>query len=493
MPIFGPMSRHRRRRCLRAVAAGHTIVGLSVILSASVHADAAATPKLSPCTLSGPLNLTHLEAECGHLSVPIAGAGPATGARIDVHLAVLRAPPAASPAPPVVFLAGGPGQAALQAAPLVAPTLRALREDRDVILIDQRGTGRSAAFDCDFSDAPHTDFADDAQRCLTRFPHPPEHFSTQRFIDDLEAVRVAFGHDRWQLLAVSYGTRVALAYAARHPDRIDRMVLDGVVHPDVALGSQHGPNLDHALTAHAKRCLSSDACQRQFGDLRPLVRSVIEAPHSRWPQSVANPRTGQREPIPNSAELVPAIIRFLSYQAEGFSLLPLLVHRAAHGAPDALLAQGLAIERSLRGTIHRGLELSVICSEDVPHFPDACPASWSLGCRMFEALKARCRHWPVPPAPPVSVGDLARAPPALLLSGALDPVTPPSDAERLRAALPHARHIVLPGQGHGVMARGNMPTHIRDFLKNAPAPTRPAPAPRAYEWPYFTSVNGPSP
>jgi pimeloyl-ACP methyl ester carboxylesterase len=198
-------------------------------------ASAAPTAELKPCRLRG---LEH-DALCGVLKRPLDPARP-QGPQIDLHYAVLPALARNKRPDPVFFLAGGPGQSAIELAGLVSSEFARTLNRRDVVLIDQRGTGRSAPLRCEEADElmrPLSDLLDEAiqrQRvsaCRTRLQALPygdlRFFTTTLAMADLEAVRAALGAARINLVGASYGTRAALEYMRLYPAAVRRVVLDG--------------------------------------------------------------------------------------------------------------------------------------------------------------------------------------------------------------------------------------------------------------------------
>src|SRR5690606_15753594 len=238
---------------------------------------------------------------------------------------------------PIVFLAGGPGQAATESFPQVAPAYRELLGQREVILVDQRGTGSSNPLKCpmpglDDPTAPTPDrepIQQMARDCLAGIDGDVANYTTRDYLADLEALRKTLGIERWNIVGGSYGTRVALAYLQAYPDSLRSVVLDGVVPQDVALGQDHGRHLDEALAAQFQRCREDEACHAAFGDpwetLQELRLRYREAPTT---VMVADPRS--REPVetPLSEATLALTARLYAYQPETIALLPLLLHQA---------------------------------------------------------------------------------------------------------------------------------------------------------------------
>src|SRR5690606_26651719 len=270
-PTAGGPIRHRSRPMTVVTARGRpgcrriarmTRMNRLPALAALLLAGPAAALDFTPCELRSPQSASGLEAQCATFEVPEDRNRP-DGRRLQLRVARVPAREAEARPDPVVFLAGGPGQAASESFPQVASAYRDVLRDREVILVDQRGTGGSNLLQCDMPllndpTAPPPD-AGELQRlardCLSALDADVAHYTTRDYLADLEAVRQALGVERWNLVGGSYGTRVALSYLQAHPDSLRTVVLDGVVPQDVALGQDHGRHLDEALQAQFRRCL----------------------------------------------------------------------------------------------------------------------------------------------------------------------------------------------------------------------------------------------
>ena len=437
-------------------------------------AMAIAEPVFRDCRLRTPDTLLEMQAECSELSVPLDHSGDATQT-LSLRVARVSASrPREQVEDPLYFLAGGPGQAATETWPLLATSMRGIARHRDVILIDQRGTGGSNRLDC-----PDDETADDwvthfdaelvreqARQCLEGLGADPRLFSSAQAAEDIEAVRRALGHGPINLYGVSYGTRLAQVYLRRHPDSVRRLVLDGVVPPTLLLGTEHAPNLDAAIERVLARCVEDDACRERFGDPRVLLQRLREQVAADAPMlRLRLPRSGEFTDIQLTEDALAASLRVLSYAGETQALVPLVLQAAAARDWQPLLTQALLLMEGLQTQIARGLELAVICSEDVPFFPEPLDQSATLlGNLVVDALRAQCGDWP---AAAIDAGfhepkrfEL----PALLLSGAYDPVTPPAYGEETLAQFPQGAHWVVPGGAHGVIRHGCTAALVGRFL-----------------------------
>lgn len=422
---------------------------------------------LEPCRLPG----LGSEALCGTLPRPLDPQAP-DGTQIDLHVTVLPAVARNKKPDAVMFFAGGPGQAASELAPQIGRMLSRLSNRRDIVLIDQRGTGRSAPLVCEDPPptAPLMDAVDQqrllsqlqaCRQALQQLPHGDlRHFTTVHAVQDAEAVRQALGLRQVNLVGGSYGTRVALEYLRQAPQAVRRVVIDGVAPADMALPAAFSADSQAAFDAVFAACKAEPACAARFPDLRgdwdrllaSLPRSVV----------VTHPMTGLPERVTFTRETVLALVRPPMYAPPLAAGLPNAIQAAAGGRFEPLLGLSMALGGGRSGRLAAGMHFSVICAEDLPRLAQALDAPGvDFGESFVDLYRAACADWPRGDVP-AAFYTLPQAPGAtLVLSGGADPATPPRHGERVTAALgPLARHVVVPEAGHGLMA---MPC-LRDVL-----------------------------
>jgi pimeloyl-ACP methyl ester carboxylesterase len=433
---------------------------------------------LEPCSLAAPNSPTTIPAFCGGL--PVAEDRAARAGR-QIELAVALVPSRAKrPRPdPVFMLAGGPGQSALESFPAAVAAFRDVLRDRDVVLVDQRGTGGSNRLACPESEAASGSdaFGDAAaarrfaESCLAGLDADARFYTTSDAVLDLEAVRAAIGAGQVNLVGVSYGTRVALEYLRRHPDRTRTVVLDGVVPPELALGAEHARNLEDALDAHFAICEADATCRRQYGAPRARLDALL-AELRRAPRTVRfrDPLSDAEREEPLTPEAVASVVRLYAYVPQLAAMLPRSLAEAAAGRPEVLMAQSAMIEDLVGEQVTFGMQLSVICAEDADRLRvDAADEDTLLGTAFVANLLAQCEVWPKGRRPADFNEPVRSDRPVLLLSGQLDPVTPPRYGEAVVRHLPNGRHLVAPGQGHNVFGSGCAPQLMGRFIAAANA------------------------
>lgn len=433
---------------------------------------------LEPCTLAGPSSPTTVAAYCGRLPVPENRADPG-GRRIELAVALVPSR-AKRPLPdPVFMLAGGPGQSALESFPTAAGAFREVLRDRDVMLVDQRGTGRSNRLACaELEAASGADALVEpgaarafAARCLAGLDADARFYTTSDAVRDLEAVRAAMGAAQINLVGVSYGTRVALEYLRRHPDRTRTVVLDGVVPPELALGADHARNLEHALDAHFALCEADAKCRELYGSPRARLDALLEELR-RAPRTVRfrDPLSDAPREDALTPDAVAGVVRLYAYVPQLAAMLPRSLAEAGAGRPEVLMAQAAMIQNLVGEQFAFGLQLSVICAEDADRLRvDPADAGTLLGTAFVGTLLAQCEVWPKGQRPADFNAPVASDRPVLLFSGELDPVTPPRYGDAVARHLPNGRHVVAPGQGHNVFGSGCAPQLMGRFIATADA------------------------
>jgi pimeloyl-ACP methyl ester carboxylesterase len=471
----------------------------------------AATPikpaglRFSPCQIGMPDLPLHMQAECASLSVPEDYAQPA-GKHIRLHIAVLKAR-SGHPAPdPLFFIAGGPGEASTQAFVPEAPAFTGIRAQRDIVLVDQRGTGESNPLNCPSvpqSLTPPTpaEVEQQTEACLKQLPGDPRFYTTSVAVRDLDSVRAALGYTDINLYGISYGTRVALEYLREFPQHTRSVILDGVVPPDWNVGETTPQDAQRALDQIFRRCEQEAPCHTAFPSL-PDVFTKLEQSLKRHPVSVnlRNPLTGA--PLTETLDwlTVAGAVQLLSYQSETAALLPLLIHQAGvSGDYVPLMANAQYIDSQVTGAIALGMHAAVLCTEDVPFYPpDAAmqnaAADTYLGTAPLKILAESCAHWPRGVMEPDFKQPVVSDRPVLLLSGADDPITPPANAAHVAKTLSNSLSVVVPGQGHGNAWRGCVPQLIAEFIAQASVKNLDTVCVQKIRaFPFFTRFTGPGP
>lgn len=456
-------------RISQALAAA--LAGALLLAGPARAADAARTA----CRLRG---VEH-EAQCGMVRRALDPARP-QGPQIEVHYAVLPALARNKKPDPVFFFAGGPGQSAIELAPAIAAMLGRFTNRRDIVLVDQRGTGRSAPLACERDDpalplAEQFDLKrqlDRQAQCLERLkalPHGDLRFYTTTIaMADVDAVRAALGAARVNLVGGSYGTRAALEYQRQFPQHVRRTVIDGVAPPDMVLPASFSPDNQAALDALFEACAKDKACEAREPRLAERWRA-LRASLPR-PVTLAHPLTGRHESVELTPELLLGLVRGPLYAPALAAALPTAIGEATRGRFEALAGLAMAFGGSRRTPQPAaGMHFAVVCAEDFPRLAQAADRPGAdFGETFADLYRETCPRVARGEVPAAFYALTAAKAATLVLSGGLDPVTPPRHGARVAQALGAlARHVVVPNAGHGVMGIGCMRDVLYRFVDAA--------------------------
>jgi pimeloyl-ACP methyl ester carboxylesterase len=386
---------------------------------------------------------------------------PAAG-RLPIHLARLRAAARRPEPDPLFLLAGGPGQGARSYAAIVPRAFGDVRRTRDVILVDLRGTGASNPLDCPTPGGDVGALAD----CRAHLPADLAPFTTERQVRDLDLVREALGYARVNLWGGSFGTRSAPAYTRLFPTRVRSVVLDGAFPFEHVFPRATAEDSAAALEEAFATCTRDAACVAAYPHLRrdldDLLSTLTRAPLR---VSAPDPATGAPTTVTLDRGTLAAAVKVMLYTPKLTRVLPLALARLKQGDPGPLLAAAAAGRSWSTDTMALGLTARLLCAEDLPRLTGEPAAGTFVGRSDVDAWRAICRGFEADvPA------DLAARPlpvPALILSGALDPVTPPRWGVAMRAHFPRSTHLVVADGAHNVSLGGCMPDVIARFIANA--------------------------
>jgi pimeloyl-ACP methyl ester carboxylesterase len=437
----------------------------------------------APCRLRG---VSH-DAQCGVVQRPLDPSKP-DGVQIDVHYAVLPALARNKKPDPVFLFAGGPGQSAIDLSAVALGALQRFTNRRDIVLVDQRGTGRSAPLMCEPSDPwqPLARQADveqhirDALRCresLQKLPHGDlRQYTTTIAMADVDAVREALGAAQINAVGGSYGTRAVLEYMRLFPRRVRSAVIDGVAPPDMVLPVSSLSDSQAALDAAFLACATDTRCEAQFPNLQVRWRAWMATLPQRI--TVTHPARGQAETFTLTRDSVLNAMRGPLYAPSSAAALPMAAHAAVQGRLEPLMALAGSGSPRRAGAIALGMHFSVVCAEDAPRMAQSADApGQDFGASFLRMHEAVCAGWPRGHVPPAFYTVMPTQVPTLVLSGGLDPVTPPRHGARVSQLLgPAAVHVVVPNAGHGLMGLACLRDQLYRFVDEADKPGRVAPA-----------------
>lgn len=432
---------------------------LALLLSpalASAEVPARFRGKLEPCTLPP----TDVAAFCGKHSV-WENREARSGRKIDLKVVVV---PAASPDPvpdPIFYFAGGPGQAGTGPAPFFAEAMPRLHRDRDLVFVDQRGTGESGMLGCRFPGSE-----DDPQGYLREmFPLEPiracaaelgkradlRQYTNIQAQDDMDDVRAWLGYERINLYGGSYGTRAALVYQKRHPEHVRSMILDALVPVDFKSPTTYARSAQTALDRVFDDCAADPSCRAAFPNLRTELKTVLERlDRAPGKATVKHPKTGQPVELSIPRTSFTTTLRSMQYSATGYIRVPMVVHSAFQGDYGPIIREAL---RRGGPADWMGAFLAITCAEDLARLDPAEAKRASEGTyqgddRVRQQTKA-CSAWPTARMPEDFWKPVESAVPVLFLSGWLDPVTPPETTRETLRQFPNHAHVTIRDAAHG--------------------------------------------
>jgi len=460
----------------RRIGVREMMILLVVLLTMSVQSNSKQPQEvttqsltLQPCEVRGIAG----NAQCGTLEV-YENRAAQKGRKINLKVLVLPATgPDRSP-DPFFYIPGGPGSSATEDAPGVARQFAKIRERRDLVFLDQRGTGGSHALDCKFynENDPQSHFGyffpvEDVKRCRVELEKEADltMYTTPIAMDDLDDVRAALGYQQINIFGGSYGTRAAIVYLRQHPKHVRSLILQGAVPTNSFLPRDFAADNERALQLLIAECAGDEACNKEFPNLRTDAKTVLDRllqgpveveipirnPSTASPSNTSTPATAK---IKLSRDVAAEAIRYMLYNPGGAGRVPLFLHQAATGHLVPLAQVALRFRQGLVAGGSNGMYLSITCAEDVPWIKpgegERRSANTFLGDYRVRQQREACALWPRAKIPPDYAQPVRGTAPVLILTGQLDPVTPPANGEAVARHLPNSLHVVVPYGAHGL-------------------------------------------
>jgi pimeloyl-ACP methyl ester carboxylesterase len=454
---------------------------------------------LVDCALTTPGG-DQLDARCGTLTVLEDPENP-NGRQIDLHVAVIPAIQRSPKPDPLFLLAGGPGQSAIETFPAMVSLLFPVHEERDIVLVDQRGTGESNPLRClDPEDESLNALTD--EEMLEKLKSCPEQldadlrfYTTEIAMTDLDQVRAALGYETINLYGASYGTRAALTYLRMFPERVRTLTLDAVVEPGFVMFVDAAEDGQAALDQFFGRCEADETCSTTFPDLRNefegLLANVEASPAE---ITIPHPLTNRPLELSVTRELISSMVFNTLYVPDLVATLPLSIHTAyEHQNYVPLVSAALLVNAGL----YDGMFYAVTCTEDAPLISTEEAARRSeesvFGNRTVDFVEI-CADWPKGQVSPDFREPIPSDVPVLILSGEADPITPPHHAEQITGGLNNDLHLVFPGMGHGNLASRCSLNIFQDFIEDASITNlKTACVEEIRPPPFFVDFSGPRP
>lgn len=430
---------------------------LSLHAASAIRQNGAKRVVLSDCQIQGVVN-----AKCGTLAV-YENRATKTGRMIDLKIVVLPATGDKREPDPLIYFAGGPGASSTEGAPGIAQAFPKIREHRDLVFVDQRGTGGSAPLDCTFYNPDDLQSylgyffpLDDVRKCRKELEAKADLklYTTTIAMDDIDEVRAALGYERLNLFGGSYGTRAALTYLKRYPQHVRTATLQGISPTDQYMPFDFPQQTERALQGILSECVADETCHQAFPNIKEEEKSVL-AQLIKGPVEVEiqKPTSKENAKLKLSRDLAAEAIRYMLYSPAPASRVPLILHLAAQGNFVPLTYAALQFRRNLVGTGSNGMYLSVTCAEDLPWIKpgegERLAVNTFLGDYRLRQQREACTLWPRATIERDYAQPVRSDVPVLILTGEWDPVTPPPNGERVAKTLPNSMHIVVPHGAHG--------------------------------------------
>jgi pimeloyl-ACP methyl ester carboxylesterase len=374
-----------------------------------------------PCVVDG------VDARCGTFDVPENRAKP-DGRTIGLNVVVLPAFSTPAREDAVTYLAGGPGEAATEKAADLSRQLGALNLYRDILLVDQRGTGGSNPGGGDVTQ-----------------------YGTRMAMDDLDAVRAALGYRQLDVIGSSYGATAAQIYLTLHPSSVHTLILSGATAIDVPFFDRYAVNAQRALDQIANLCASDPDCRKAYPDWERQFGELVKARN-------AEPVDGM------TGDEVASIVQGMLLDLQKAVSIPLVVSRAAEGDNSPLEEEGSG---DLDADLNR-MGSSIWCNEpwagldatgpwgtDFDSYTSARIAAFRQECSSVPKRAEPRSLWTLPTSSPV---------PVLALVGGADPQDPVTNLSNLKQHFPDSRTVIFPHVGHQFGIGGCLYPILADFV-----------------------------
>jgi pimeloyl-ACP methyl ester carboxylesterase len=443
---------------------------LASCTSQNQASDPEASLPLEDCVLT-PHSGNQIDARCGVLKVPEDRANP-DGRQIELHVAVYPAVKRDPEPDPLFLLAGGPGQSAIETFPAMLPLMFKIHESRDIVLVDQRGTGKSNPLRClteDDDSLTEDQALAKIRQCPQALDADLRFYNTEIAMTDLDEVRSALGYETVNLYGGSYGTRAALTYLRLFPSRVRTVTLDAVVDPGFVMFMDAADDGQAALNGLFARCEADEACHTAFpkleSEFEDLLLRLEESPAE---ITIPHPLTNKPLELTVTREMITNMVFNILYVPELAAALPLSIHAAfADENYVPLISQAFLVNAGL----FDGMFYAVTCTEDAP-FLDVDDAEKRGESTVFRGDRAVdfaevCEDWQKGEVSPGFRDPVISDVPVLLLSGAADPITPPWHAERVAESLTNEIHLVFSGMGHGNLSSRCSTRIFQAFIESA--------------------------
>ncbi|MCI0415962.1 alpha/beta fold hydrolase [bacterium] len=432
--------------------------------------------KLEPCKIDG----VEGETRCGFVDV-LENRDLLQGRKIQVYVVVLSAL-TPEPAPdPLWVIQGGPGQAGTKLADFYATAFAEVRKKRDIVLFDQRGTGKSNGLKCELADGSNgpggylVDLLpiEKVKECKSHLEKTVDlaQYTTLNGMRDLDEIRAQLGYEKINLYGTSYGTAAATVYMQQYSEHVRTAVLKAVAPiQTMRLSVTTAADSQRALDRVFRDCAADEACNRAFPDLQKEFDSLMERLRKEPAEvEVMDPQSKKTTTVALRAADLILTLRAMLHAPDAQAKLPMLIHQAATGNLAPVTEIAIQLHKSFQEELSFGMFLTIYCTEEIPFVTEEMirkeTANTFHGDYWVRQIMNACTMWPKGEVPDRSSKPAVSRAPVLLISGGLDPVTPPKWGEEVAKSLPNSRHFVIPNGGHSFnRMQGCVDVVIADFI-----------------------------
>jgi pimeloyl-ACP methyl ester carboxylesterase len=418
---------------------------------------------LQPCEVAGAGEGVKEKVFCGSYEV-FENRALKRGRKIALKIVVFPATGQDKAADPLFYIPGGPGSSATEDAPYIAQDFAKVREQRDLVFVDQRGTGGSNPLNCVFfnpsdlqSYLEHWNPLEQVKECRQQLEANADLrlYVTSIAMDDLDDARAALGYKKINIYGGSYGTRAGQEYLKRHGKNVRAAILHGVSPTSQLMPRDFPQHTERALNGIIDECAADEACRAAFPNLRAEARTVLEKLQRGHVEVEVKsaPNSDKTTRVKLSRDLAGEAVRYMLYQSGAASRIPLFLHLAAQGNFTPLAESALFYRRQIVATGSNGMYLSVTCAEDLPWIKagegERNGENTFLGDYRLRQQREACALWTRGEIPKDYADPVRSSAPALILTGEWDPVTPPLYGDTAAKYLPNSLHVIVPSGGHG--------------------------------------------
>ncbi len=399
----------------------------------------------------------------------------AKGRKINIEFAVIPSVTEAKEADPLVFFAGGPGQGARDMGQFVSVAFKEIHENRDVVLIDQRGMGNSHPLACDQPDDNSLSLSEEEMaklmrdiltQCLNDLEADVTQYTQDLANQDIHDILQALGYDKVNLYGVSWGTRSALLYVNQFPEQVRTVIMDGVAPLANKVPLYANEDAERAIQTLFRDCEADDDCRAAFPELKQDFDNVLTSfGETGYEITMNDANTGNPVTFTVTRNAFVNAIRNILYVPDYSRLIPIIIQQAK--VKDFRALSGL-ISAFGDGGMALGAQMSVLCSEDFARISDQDIALETnkgfVGDAFINFFRNGCSVWPKASLPEIYKQSLSSNVPTLILSGAVDPVTPERWGEKMKELMINSKHLVAANTGHNVGPKGCAPDLMTQFV-----------------------------